>query len=415
MARATFSRLRHSSIPLLVDNSRNSGLCSLTLVSKLGTKCGDDKTSAKNWAVKILALDSAQYENIQMSGGFFDYSFDQEYAAYSIRGPKKEFENYAKIIAEAVSRKASVEEAIKASKTIEDFLNAKKQNYTLDERVQDLWLPTAYGSEVLLKPDPSSYNLGDFISAKTINDFKSRTLGPNRAVFIASNIDETQASEVLSKVVAGGSAEVKDEVSRYEGGTKLEEFIADRTSVLLAYRGAASLTPQHFVFEIIKEALNGRTFGGSQRHLHFLQTGKLKQIILENDFIKNIEVVNVSFENSGSFGFKMSVTSEGLPNIKTFVRTNLIDTLQSLQDHEIANAKERLKVQVARTIESSDLRPKELGRLFLLRKVERAPDLGEYLSTIDSISLQDYQRALVEVTQSPLTTVAAGHEAQLVN
>lgn len=398
-------RLARSNFPLIIDNSTENPLACLTLISKLGTKYEDTSNSGMNLACKILSLTPASYEFIQQSGGTFNYSFDQEYSTYCLRGPRANFAAYAKLLIEIIQRPKTVLEEMEAATKIKEFIKAKDKAMTPEEHIFNMWLPTVYGMQGLGMPLHGLQTPTPEHSAKDITGFAARALNSERSVLVASNVPEQEAFDVLSSTIEALPLPMPDVSSKYKGGQNEKDSKTGISHHLIAYEGAAAISLEHYVFEMLRECFNTVSFGGSQRHQHFLHSDKVKQLMGEHPFVRSFQIVNASFEDSGSFGFQFSVFREGTPKIKDFVMS-LMDRMFSLSEEDIQHAKERLKVQLLRSLEPAESRAQELGRMFLLKAVEEPPNLNSHLAAIDSLGIRQIQSTLVQMNKSPMTVIS---------
>jgi len=203
---------------------------------------------------------------------------------------------------------------------------------------------------------------------------------------------------------------------RYTGGlvavnAKQNPALQGLTHLSLAFESPSWHSPDVFALCILQSMLGGGgsfSAGGPGKGMY---SRLMENVLNKHNWVESAECVANTYDTSGVFGFKGTVTPDKVPDLlKTFLE-QAVHMKGPISDEELSRAKNALKGSIYMQLEQSRLQAEDLVRQTLT--YGKVTPVLELCQKIDAVSAGEIQRVAATMLRTAPSIAAVGDVSYL--
>ncbi|MGE4217970.1 MAG: M16 family metallopeptidase [Alphaproteobacteria bacterium] len=342
-------------------------------------------------------------ESIEAVGGHLNAYTAREQTAY-----------YAKVLKEDVGLALDIVGDIVLNAVFDETELAHERGVVLqeigqahdtpDDIIFDHFQETAFPAQALGRPVLGTAQIIEAMPRDALVGFMRRHYGADRMVLAAAGkVDHAavvrQAERALSALPAQGAAP-KLEAADYRGGAYREDRDLEQVHLMLGFPGVGYHDPDFHAASVLSTL-----FGGGM-------SSRLFQEIRERrGLVYSIYSYVSAYTDAGLFGIYAGTGEDEVAELVPAVCDEIVRLADTLEEVEVARARNQLRAATLMSLESSGSRCEQLGQQMLV--YGRPLPVEERVARIEAIQAGDVARVARRIFGGKLTLSAIGPIGQL--
>ena len=361
------------------------------------------KTSLKT---NVRTNEQINYGMIQMSGGAFSMTYNQEFMHYSTHCLAHDTYDMLQMLSDCVLDEKTLMDEEAAQWRIDEFWKLRAVNETIPKRLEELWLSTAYGHTGFGMPlsgfESNFQNLG----YSTLNSFRKTHVTPDRIIVwgagIQSHQEFVEAVSPYFRHLEAGKGKTR-EPSRYIGGEYRELADSPLTHVSLSFHGLPRSNEDVNAAYVLKYIIGKSNSGECNRAFtHFHQ--KYKGLVY-------VDPHHCTFEDTGNFRINFAAANENIGEVCDGVVKEIQD-LANITEEEVARARNWLAIEAIRKFYNPGTRVLKSALTHAHLNVLKTT--SEFVKEINDVSLKRVKDTAAKMFKTFPTVVVIGGNTHAV-
>ncbi|MAV82244.1 MAG: peptidase M16 [Pelagibacteraceae bacterium] len=341
------------------------------------------------------ALEIAQ--EVEMIGGHVNAYTSREITAYYMKVLKEDIKTSVDIISDILQfssfdKKELDRERGVILQEIGMYLD------TPDDLVFDKWQETAYPNQPMGRSILGKTEIIKNIQREEVSGFMNDFYNPEKMVFsVSGNFNEKEVIGLVEEkfnFLPKGTSNYSPK-SNYEGGDFRQNKELEQVNLILGFKGVDYFSDLYYATALYSTVLGS---GMSSR--------LFQEIREKRGLVYSISSYSSSFTDSGVFGIYAGTGSEEIKELIPVLCDQLNIHTSSFTPDELKRAKAQFKSSLLMGKESTSVRARSNATQKLL--YNRIIDDEERMKKINAITLEDLEKARLNIIQSPLTISAIG-------
>lgn len=346
------------------------------------------------------------YGMVQMSGGSFSMKYNQEFMNYSGHCLAHDTYDILQMLTDCVLDEKTLMDEEALQWRIDEYWKLRNVTITNQQRLDELWLSTAYGFTGYGMPlagfEANFQNLGYYY----LNSFRKNVMTPDRMLVWGAGIQNHQ--EFLDTVSpyfqtldpVKGSPRAP---SKYVGGDYKELTDSPLTHVSLSFHGLPRTNPDVNAAYVLKYIIGKSNTGLHNRAFtHFHQ--KYKGLLY-------IDPHHTTFEDTGNFRINFAAANENIGEICDGIIKEIQD-LANITEEEVVRARTFLAREAVKKFLNPTARVQK--SVTTLAQTNKLSSTDEFIKEVEDVTLKRVKDTAAKMFKTFPTVVVIGGNTHAV-
>ena len=378
-----------------------------------GTRDETEKNSGVVHALEKTALktnvrtnEQINYGMIQMSGGAFSMTYNQEYINYQSHCLAHDTYDILQMLSDVVLDEKTVMDEEAAQWRIDEYWKLRNVTLTTPKRLDELWLSTAYGLTGFGMPlsgfESNFQNIGYYY----MNQFRKNYITADRILVWGAGIQSHQefVDAVTPYYQHLDATKAKPRTpSKYIGGDARELVDSPVTHVSLSFHGLSRLHPDVNALYVLKYIIgksNTGLFNRAFTHFHQKYAG-----------LVYIDPHHTTFEDTGNFRINFAATNEKIGEVSHGIVKEIQD-FANITEEEFKRAKTYLAQEAVKKFYHPGNRVNK--SVNVLSHTQKLNSTAEFIKEVEDVTLARVKEAAAKVFKTYPTVVVIGGNTHAV-
>ena len=339
---------------------------------------------------------------IQMSGGDYSMSFDQESMLYTGQCLAHDTYDFLQLTSDVLLDDKTTMDEEAAHWRADEYFHLRDLNRTHETEVEDRWLTTAYGVNGLGMPLAGFQSKFQNVGYAHLNHFRGKFATPDRIIVMGAGINNheefVEAVKPYFLHLDAKKAPVR-KLAQYLGGELKTQSEEQKTTIHMSFHGppagADAIFPLIILRTLVGESTAKCAPSACRASTHFIQ---------KYPFITSARYSYAGFTDSSNLG----ITLSGLQGSKLAdALTTELSDLTKVSEQEVHRAKLRFQGWIANNFESAKYR---LYKYSMGMRFEGTPrTLPEIMQKSSAVTAEEVRSAAKSLLQSKPTLLVQGN------
>lgn len=348
----------------------------------------------------VRTNEQINYGMIQMSGGKFTMSYNQEFIHYSGQCLAHDTYDFLQMLSDSVLDEKTVMDEEAAQWRIDEWWKLRSVNITIPRRIEELWLSTAYGHTGFGMPlsgfESNFQNIGFYV----MNSFRKNYITPGRMIVwgagIENHADFVQAVTPYFDKLEPTKSNIRAP-SKYIGGDYRELLDSPLTHVGLSFHGLPRSNPDTNAAYVLKYVIGKKGSGLHNRAATKFAT-KYKGLAY-------LDPHHTTFQDTGNFRINFAATNDKVGEVCQGVVDEIKDLANITQD-EVDRAKNYLVKEAINKFLDPGVRV--MKSVATMHQTGQLRSTADFVKDVEDVTLDRVKATAAKIFKSFPTVVAIG-------
>ncbi len=348
------------------------------------------------------ALDIAK--EVEMVGGMVNAYTSREVTAYYMKVLKEDLSLSVDIISDILQNSTFDEKELDRERGV-IIQEIGMYLDTPDDVVFDKWQETAYPNQPMGRSILGKTEIIKSISKDQVQGFMNSFYHPEKMVFsISGNFDQSNVVDLVDKYfqnLPNGNSDHSPK-AKYQGGEFRQEKDLEQVNLILGFEGVDFYSDLYYSTAVYSAVLGS---GMSSR--------LFQEIREKRGLVYSISSYTSSFSDSGIFGVYAGTGQKEVTELIPVLCDQINTSALTFSQEELKRAKAQFKSSLLMGQESTSRRCRSNASQYLMHN--RVIPQNEIISKIDSVQLEDIEKARLNILKSDITLSSIGPVQKLEN